>query len=116
MGGVVGEIEKPGFVRRLPCELEEIERVISHRVRGVECPFLIFSGFPPFGKPDEMVRIKKALGAHERAVEFLEPILCRIGGAEMPFTGNEGSIASRSEHLADGLRFVGNHSAIAGAA
>ena len=84
--GIVGEIEKPRFLRGFAGEVEKVDRVIGHRIGRVEFPFGILASRSPFRQSNEMGRIEEALGADERPVEFFESVLRGIVGSEMPLS------------------------------
>ena len=65
MRRVVGQVEKPRAVGCLPCLLQEIQRMIGHRIGGVKGTLQVAPCWPPW-KSNQVRRIKETLRAHER--------------------------------------------------
>ncbi len=96
--------------------MDEIDGVIRDCIGGVEFSFRVLPRFASFGESYQMIRIKEAFGTDQGSVKFFEAVLGRIGCAEVPFSRNEGTVASGFQGLANGLGVRGHYSAVAGLA
>ena len=110
---VVGQVEKPGFFRCFAGQLQEIQRVAGHRIGSVKFAVRVLPRLAVCRQAHQVIGIKKSLGADQRAVKLLEPVLGGIRRAKVPFSRDKRAVSGGGEHLRDGLGLIGNHAAIA---